>query len=117
MTTDSRIKRIGFATARLKEDLLALDSGQFEEKQLAAYIRQATEELLLNPRAGVKLPERLWPKEIKRRYDIDNLFKYDLPGGWRLIYTLRGTAIEVLIVLLEWYKHKDYEKRFGYNVG
>jgi len=49
---------------------------------------------------------------------IDNLRKYDLPNGWRLIYTVKGNSVEMVAVILEWSaSHKKYEKRFGYKVG
>lgn len=81
-------------------------------------LNRAFDELKENPLAGVKLPGELWPKIYLKKYAIDNLRKYDLPNGWRLIYTLRGSAVEIVAVILEWFSsHKGYEKRFGYKVG
>jgi hypothetical protein len=48
------------------------------------------------------------------KYGIDNLWKYDLPGAWRLLYSVSGDKIEVMAIILEWLNHKKYEKRFGY---
>jgi hypothetical protein len=46
---------------------------------------------------------------------MNNLWKYDLPDGWRLIYTLSTpNKIEILAIILEWFDHKNYERRFGY---
>ncbi|MEA1904772.1 MAG: hypothetical protein U9M97_02690 [Candidatus Hadarchaeota archaeon] len=33
---------------------------------------------------GIQIPKKLIPREYSRKYGIDNLWKYDLPGGWSL---------------------------------
>ena len=45
---------------------------------------------------------------------MDNLWKYDLPKGWRLLYSVRGNEIIVISIILEWLSHKEYERRLGY---
>ncbi len=52
----------------------------------------------------------------KKKYRIRNLFKYDLPAGWRLLYSVKQEGIEVIAIILEWMRHKEYEKRFKYRV-
>ncbi|MFT4309184.1 MAG: hypothetical protein ACMXYL_01710 [Candidatus Woesearchaeota archaeon] len=49
-----------------------------------------------------------------RNYRITNLWKYDLPSGWRLIYTIKTDEVMIISVILEWFSHKDYERRFNY---
>jgi len=83
---------------------------------LAGFLSQAISDLLENPFAGVVIPRRLWPRNYVLRYGINHLRKYDLPEGWRLVYSIKGNDIEIVAVLLEWFDHKGYEKRFGYNV-
>lgn len=63
---------------------------------------------------GTKIPKRLWPKIYVKEYKITNLWKYDLPNAWRLIYTILEDKIMILNVILEWFSHKDNEKKFGY---
>lgn len=112
-----RIRRAAFADAAILHAFLQLQEGRFEEKRLAWQIRRAIDTLTKDPFAGVAVPRRLWPKEYVRKFSIDNLRKYDLPDGWRLLYTIHGSEIEIVSVILEWCSHKEYEKRFGYNVG
>ena len=100
------------ATAAAFEDL---KKGRHEEKRLANSLEQAINDLMQNPLKGVKVPSRLWPKEYLKKYNINNLRKYDLPDGWRLLYTIHGNKIEILAVILEWLAHKDYERKFGYK--
>ncbi|MFA5247449.1 MAG: type II toxin-antitoxin system RelE/ParE family toxin [Candidatus Micrarchaeia archaeon] len=107
---------MAFADERVRTAFQRLKSGRSEERRLAELIDRAIRELLVNPLAGVVVPRRLWPQEYVRRYHIANLRKYDLPEGWRLIYFLKGNEVEIITVLLEWFDHKGYEKRFGYHV-
>ncbi len=39
---------------------------------------------------------------------------YDLPSAWRLIYTIESDEIKIVSIILEWFDHKDYEKKFNY---
>jgi hypothetical protein len=47
--------------------------------------------------------------------NIDNLWKYDMPSAWRLLYSLKTEEIEIVAIILEWLDHKNYERRFGYK--
>ncbi len=111
---DKRIKRVAFIDASLKESFDKLRKGKFEDRQLADFIDRAMDDLKENPYCGIKIPKKLWPKEYFTKYKIKNLWKYDLPNAWRLAYTIKGDNIQIVSVLLEWFNHKNYEKRFGY---
>ena len=67
-----------------------------------------------NPACGIKIQKKLWPKAYLEKYNVVNLWKYDLPNGWRLVYTIKEDEIMILNVILEWFDHKNYERRFGY---
>jgi hypothetical protein len=56
----------------------------------------------------------LWPKGYSTKHNINSLYKYDLPNGWRLIYTVKGSQLEILSIIIEWFDHKGYERRFKY---
>ena len=114
--TEERSRLVAFADASLKEAFLELQNGKFEEKQLAESIQKAIGELKQDPFAGVAIPRKLWPKEYVKKFGIDNLRKLNLRDGWRLIYTLQGSQVEIVSIILEWFSHKDYEKRFKYKV-
>ncbi|MBU1197615.1 type II toxin-antitoxin system RelE/ParE family toxin [Candidatus Micrarchaeota archaeon] len=113
---DSRTIRVRFVDRKLYETYLKLKAGKTEEKRLAEYLERAIQDLKKDPFCGIQIPRRLWPKDYVRKYGINNLRKYDLPNGWRLVYTLVGNQIEIVSILLEWFKHKEYEKRFHYKV-
>ena len=76
----------------------------------------AIDEMKKNPEVGIPVPSALWPKIYIQKYGINNLRKYDLQPGWRLVYTIKSSEINIIAVLLEWFdSHKKYEKRFGYK--
>ena len=101
-----------FATERLEKQFENLDK---KEVELKKHLFRAIEDLKGNPFSGKKLARHLWPKEYIQKYGIDNLWKYDLPKSWRLIYTIINEGeVELVSVILEWFNHKDYERRFRY---
>ena len=103
-----------FADKELENKFENLKDGTGEEKQLYKFIRRAIEDLKQDPTCGIKIPKDRWPKIYIKKYGITNLWKYDLPNAWRLIYTIMADKIMISSVILEWFSHKDYEKRFGY---
>ncbi|MFH1780319.1 MAG: hypothetical protein ABH803_04250 [Candidatus Micrarchaeota archaeon] len=115
MITNSRARRVRFVDEKIYQAYLKLKSGKTEDINLAENIDSAINALKQNPFCGIKIPGRVWPKEYLKKYGIDNLRKYDLPDGWRLIYFLAGDEIEIVSIILEWFDHKNYEKRFGYK--
>ncbi|MFH1199676.1 MAG: type II toxin-antitoxin system RelE/ParE family toxin [Candidatus Micrarchaeota archaeon] len=117
MNGDERIRRVRFVDRKLFDAYERLKAGKTEEQRLAQHLGEAIEDLKKDPFCGIKVPRRLWPREYVREYGVNNLRKYDLPNGWRLIYTIVGNEIEIISVLLEWFSHKEYEKRFKYRVG
>ncbi len=111
-----RVKKVKFVDTELYTAFLELTHGRSEEKELAGEIEQAVAVLKINPLTGIRIPKQLWPAAYIRKYGITNLRKCDLKRGWRLIYTLEGNELEIVSIILEWFGHKNYEKRFGYKV-
>ena len=106
---------VGFADEKIKQALLALKHGKGAEPDLYEFLNRAFDDLKQNPFCGIKIPKRLWPKEYIKKYGIDNLWKYDLPDGWRSSYTIRANRVTILTVVLEWFDHKEYERQFNYG--
>ena len=105
---------VGFADEKIRKAFLALKEGKGAEPQLYDSLNRVFDALKKDPFCGIKIPHMLWPKDYVRKYGMDNLWKYDLPDGWRLVYTVRADQITILTVVLEWFDHKEYERRFGY---
>lgn len=87
---------------------------QKENPLLYKFLDRATDDIKADPRCGIEIPKRLIPRIYKQRYGISNLWKYNLPNAWRLVYSITGNEVEIIAILLEWFPHKDYGRRFGY---
>jgi Txe/YoeB family toxin of Txe-Axe toxin-antitoxin module len=81
---------------------------------LHKFISRAIDDLKENPFCGIPIPKRLIPKIYIRKYGINNLWKYNLPGAWRLLYSIAGNRVKIVAIILEWLSHKEYERRFKY---
>lgn len=106
--------QIQFANEKVKLAFEKLNSGKYEEKQLYEWIKRAFEDIMKNPFSGIQIPTRLIPKEYAKKYNVRNLFKYNLPDAWRLLYSKESTHVSVISIILEWLDHKEYERRFNY---
>lgn len=103
-----------FANPKIEAEFESLKNKKFQDKKLYEFISKVIGELKKNASIGVKIPRKLWPEKYIREYEIKNLWKCNLPGAWRLIYTIKEDEIRIFNILLEWFSHKDYEKRFSY---
>ena len=107
--------QIKFADEKLKLALKKLRTSTTEDSKLYDWINRALNDIEENAFCAIQIPKRLIPKEYIQKYEIDNLWKYDLPDGWRLIYSIvTPNKVEILAVIMEWFDHKNYERRFKY---
>ena len=106
--------KIVYSDAKLQQTLEAMQYSKAEDKKLYKWINRALDDLEKNAFCGIQVQKKIIPKTYRDKYDIDNLWKYDLPEGWRLIYSITNRKICVLTIILEWLNHKDYERRFKY---
>jgi Txe/YoeB family toxin of Txe-Axe toxin-antitoxin module len=107
----NKASRVVFIDDELEESYNQLREDDFLKKA----IDKAVKELKQNAFSGLQVPKKLIPKVYIRKYRINNLWKYNLPKGWRLMYTVTaGNEVELITAILEWLKHKDYEQRFKY---
>jgi len=79
---------VAFITKKLKEQFESLKSGKFEDQQLYKFIDRALDDVKKDPTCGVKIPKKLWPKDYVKKFEVTNLWKYDLPNAWRLIWSI-----------------------------
>ena len=105
---------IRFADESIKEAFYKLENGDDSERELFKFINQALDNIEENAFCGIQIPKRLIPKEYISKFGVKNLWKYDLPKSWRLIYSIINDEIVVVSLVLEWFDHKEYEKRFKY---
>jgi hypothetical protein len=67
---------------------------------------------------GDPIRKSLIPAVLKRKYEIDNLWRLELPDGWRVLYTIASRpAGQPEIMILRILSHKDYDRLFGYSTS
>jgi len=109
-----RIKStIRFVNPKIKKLFYKLEKGDKSEQELFKLINKAMDHLEQNAFAGIQIPKKLIPSEYYKQ-EINNLWKYDLPKGWRLIYSIINEEALIISLILEWFDHKNYERRFKY---
>jgi len=105
---------VAFIDEKTKKAFEELKSGKFEDTQLYGFIDRAIDDLKKDPTCGIRIPTKQIPKEYIKKYEVNNLRKYNLPSAWRLMYTIKADEVMILSVILEWMSHKEYERRFNY---
>ena len=103
-----------FVNDKVRRAYEELENEPFEKKELQKNLKKAFRDIAENADYGVQIPKRQIPKFYLRRYGIDNIWKYNLPNAWRLMYSVRRDDIIVVAIILEWMNHREYERRFSY---
>ncbi|MAE13381.1 hypothetical protein CMO92_02340 [Candidatus Woesearchaeota archaeon] len=82
-----------------------------EEIQLLRSILKKKELIKLNPFYGDNIEKRKIPKT----YNVSNLWRVELTGYWRMLYTIKGDQLEIICFILDIVDHKRYNKLFKYK--
>ncbi len=104
---------IRFFDDDIKKAFYKLENGDDSEKELFRLMSQAMNNIEQNAFCGIQLTKRLIPPVYTKK-NIKNIWKYDLPRGWRLMYSIVNEELVVVSIVLEWFDHKEYERRFKY---
>jgi Txe/YoeB family toxin of Txe-Axe toxin-antitoxin module len=105
-------KKIRFIDKSLEKALNILS----ENDPVKKAITKAIKEIKKNCYCGRNVKKKLIPKRLIEKYGINNLWIYNLPSAWRLLYSLTTSEeIELIAVILDWMNHKDYERLFRFN--
>jgi hypothetical protein len=83
--------------------------------QLLKAIDREKVNLKIDPQHGTHIPRKYIPKVLANNYGTERLWKIDLVGYWRLIYTITGDDIKIIAFVLEFMDHKKYNKLFRYR--
>src|SRR3989344_233668 len=94
---------VWFGDEKIKHAYQALKEGKYEDQELYKFISSAIDDLRKDPFCGIPIPKRLIPQVYKTKYEVDNLWKYNLPNAWRLIYFVKGDSVKILSIILEWF--------------
>ena len=84
-------------------------------EQLLSSINNAIKNIKANYRYGDLIQRKYISKSVIQRYGTDKLFRAELVGYWRLIYTVIGEEVKIIAFILEFMDHEKYNKVFGYK--
>ena len=84
-------------------------------EQLLTSINNAIRNLKANPFYGDLIPRKYLSKGVIAKYGTDKIFRVELVGYWRLLYTVIGDETKIIAFILEYMDHEEYDKIFGYR--
>ena len=84
-------------------------------EQLLTSINNAIRNVKANPFYGDFIPRKYVSKATMNRYGTEKIFRVELVGYWRLLYTIIGNEAKIVAFILEYMNHDCYNKIFGYR--
>ena len=102
--------KVIFANERIEKDFNSLPEDDWLKKAL----RRAIADFKENAFCGERIKREIIPKEYIKKYGIDNLLHYPLPNGWRLVYSVFANDGILIAMIVEYFSHPDYDRRFKY---
>jgi aromatic ring-opening dioxygenase LigB subunit len=98
----------------------AVASGKHAKKkptyeQLLSSINNAVKNLKANPYFGDLVPRKYLNKKLIAEYGTDKIFRIELVGFWRMLYTVVGEETRIIAFILEYMDHERYNNVFGYR--
>ena len=104
-----------FLKAQARESFLELKKRTDKQAQTLVHsIERVISVLKENPQYGNPIKKELIPESFKKA-GIKNLYRAELSNFWRMLYTIEGTQVEILVFVLKIMDHKEYNKFFGYK--
>lgn len=104
-------EKVVFIDESLEKSFNELEEIDPVKKALVRAIKTLQEDAF----SGRNVKKNLIPKSLIQKYEINNLWVYNLPDGWRMLYVLTPSEkIQIIAVILDWMNHKDYERMFNY---
>lgn len=85
--------KVKFVDLSLKE---AFENVSKSDKRLYKEINKALSDIKQNAFCGRNVKKKLIPKSLIQKYNIKNLWIYNLRKDWRLLYSVADDEIEIL---------------------
>ncbi len=113
-----QVRRAAALDERVERWRKEAESGRGQKAQRSNQRLKALERLEgqfpWKPFLGRNVPKKLIPERYVEQ-GVTNLFRSELPGGWRLLYTVMEVDGEQAVIELDAMSHPEYDKLFGYE--
>jgi len=97
------------------DELESVFNNLSDKDSLKKALIKAIRDIQENAFCGRNVKKKLIPKRLIEKYTIDNLWIYNLPDAWRLLYSITPSEnIKIIAAILDWMNHKDYERLFNF---
>jgi mRNA-degrading endonuclease HigB of HigAB toxin-antitoxin module len=97
------------------EKINELRASTSEDKRLLLHLEKAFDKLKQNPFYGDRVQKKRIPKAYFDEYHMDNLLIFNLPGAWRLVYFIERYGDNIIVVIVDFMSHTEYDRIFGYS--
>ena len=87
-------------------------SSDTESRSIAKRAHRLKPLLLADCLHGEVVRKSAIPLVLRARHGLENLYVEDLPGFWRLLYTVVRREGRPIILVVEIVDHRDYDKWF-----
>ncbi len=101
-----------FLSEHAVKDRRRLDA--LQDQRLRTFAEQLSQDVTL----GEQIQRDRIPKALRRDYNATNLWRLELPGGWRVLYTIETRPGEdATVSILRILDHRAYDRLFGYKTS
>jgi hypothetical protein len=97
------------------ERLTKLQRSTYEDKRLYENLDTVFDKLKLNPYYGDRIRKKRIPKFYLNKYHIDNMLVIPLPDAWRLLYSVERFEDSIIVIIVDFLSHTEYDRIFGYS--
>jgi Txe/YoeB family toxin of Txe-Axe toxin-antitoxin module len=80
-------------------------------------VDRVIDEMKQDKNLGDYVKRKPWPSKYVKRHEVTNLYRLEIGGNHRLIYTIRGRKEDKVYQLLDLLTHKEYDRVFGYSTS
>jgi len=81
MKLEKKETEVRFADEKVKKAYERLKQGKYESIELYRLISRAIDDLKKDPFCGICIHKRLIPAEYRKKYNVDSIWKYNLPSA------------------------------------
>ena len=92
--------RVVFADRKVMESFEKLSEGKTTTGNLLKWLNNAFDRLSEDAFCGIQVPKRQIPKKYFDSFGIENLWKFNLPESWRLLYSVARDEVIVISIVL-----------------
>lgn len=96
-------------------DFLRVIDALSDNDPIKTKVDQIIVEMKQDKNLGDYVKKKPWPDKYLKTHEVTNLYRREIGGNHRLIYTIRGRNEDKVYQLLDLLTHKEYDRMFGYR--